>query len=912
MRFRFTKVTLVLSALILLQSCKIRGFSSVKNETNPADKGVDLMDLSILFPPALSSQVVPYGPIEQMGESYKTALAPVNQLIDSSYWPKLVSDSDGFLSEQLFQRAISPVLGTYSSEFSPSMFRFSNTFKLVGIDQTYNLNMAESTRWRIVSFRFSPCPYETHFKEIDNRDQKCTPEIRLVAQPILGGTVEEALLAQALPVAMNQVSVGRPMRFGNAKVGYTFGDYGMHLFFRLDGTAEATELANQLHELKINYDGSCRTTGEPMGPHPCLLKEASQIIAGKIAPESTFAANALKIIKLHAKKLHRISIWGSTQNAGPWGFYFGEIVNDDFVWKNIPTILPNTFSSNDHKNPFQAGKAMHYTRGSSASRSSALGGTRANDASTIISDSKTSRPDPRPKQFSLQRFLLNQLRFLETGLLVPSQGQAVNREDRPTDIQPLYSSILDWSDLPKAPFIKETGRYISDLIQTTEKIDDPTISSELNVDCISCHLSKSEGIFVRRASPLADQDFSYYALKSLESNPGRLGGEYNKLIDTEWYPWQVKVGYSGPKYLSDFTHKVFQTHRANRFGEVYILNQFSVYFDHPMVSSRVVNESAEAANFVNTRILNKPNPLPISCNKDALKMCLLSGPNPNFDDDGRKKYLVPYSSSPLDRVDSCKDLMCDKGFADWTHESELQRVEEDQKVFAEKLANQMAYLALRRQPLPNTKGLTKSQQDIFGKLQFEKLSHLGIERNGQIPLGSLTRIWSSGTLGSKAAEPSVSLQIQRIGSDSIEGKSLSLELVCRYNADIASGKSEVRKELKASGMAEFAKENDALVGIDIPVTAVTGSALREAISADSSAESCVPFLPKVKQGDLIKIVQYSKSAVFLEWPQGLQEIYISSIINADGSYPRFTRPSFLSESEIFNSIVATVLKANQK
>jgi hypothetical protein len=103
-----------------------------------------------------------------------------------------------------------------------------------------------------------------------------------------------------------------------------------------------------------------------------------------------------------------------------------------------------------------------------------------------------------------------------------------------------------------------------------------------------------------------------------------------------------------------------------------------------------------------------------------------------------------------------------------------------------------------------------------------------------------------------------------------------------------------------------------IVGIDIPVTAVTGSALREAISADSPTESCIPFLPKVKQGDLVKIVQFSKSAVFLEWPQGLQEIHISSIINADGSYPRFTRPSFLSESEIFNSIVATVLKANQK
>jgi hypothetical protein len=198
-----------------------------------------------------------------------------------------------------------------------------------------------------------------------------------------------------------------------------------------------------------------------------------------------------------------------------------------------------------------------------------------------------------------------------------------------------------------------------------------------------------------------------------------------------------------------------------------------------MVSSRVVNESAEAANFVNTRILNKPNPLPLSCNKDALKMCLLSGPNPTFDDDGHKKYLVPYSSFPLDRVESCKDLMCDKGFADWTHESELQRVEEDQKVFAEKLANQMAYLAMRRQPLPNTKGLTKSQQNLFGKRQFEKLSHLEIERNGQIPVGILNRIWSSGTPDTNSTEPSVSLQIQKIGSDSVEGKSLSLELVCR-------------------------------------------------------------------------------------------------------------------------------------
>jgi hypothetical protein len=309
---------------------------------------------------------------------------------------------------------------------------------------------------------------------------------------------------------------------------------------------------------------------------------------------------------------------------------------------------------------------MHYTRGSSAGSRDAA--TKNNQV--IVSDTKTLRPDPRPQQDSLQHFLLNKFRFLSIGVLNSKDNGRVQRLDLPIDQKITREYQSDPYVFPKRSNdpLKSTGVYHSDLGQLTERIDNPTVNSELNVDCISCHISKSEGVFARRElvrQPYIDHRAIAEGVQNQAPTPAE------RITNGDTYFWQVNKGYNSPRDLSNFTHKVYQAHPKQRFGEVYILNQFSHYFTLPMVSSRSVNESSESARFINQHFLAKPGPFREQCNTDGLKMCLLGADDELGLPYDRMHGTYPYTETELSGFAQCKAMMCGEKYENWSREREI-------------------------------------------------------------------------------------------------------------------------------------------------------------------------------------------------------------------------------------------------
>ena len=54
-----------------------------------------------------------------------------------------------------------------------------------------------------------------------------------------------------------------------------------------------------------------------------------------------------------------------------------------------------------------------------------------------------------------------------------------------------------------------------------------------------------------------------------------------------------------------------------------MMNNFSIYKHHPLVSLRVTNESAESADFINTEILGTVGPWESKCNILRLRECMV-------------------------------------------------------------------------------------------------------------------------------------------------------------------------------------------------------------------------------------------------------------------------------------------------
>jgi hypothetical protein len=879
-----------------LESCKIRPSQISQPKSDPTRFGVDLMDLSIMYPSPMTTTKIGNDSFKRNNDEFIRGLEPIESLISANYWPKLVGTGDGFLTDALFNRAISPVLGTYSKEFGPSMFRFDDLYKLGRnyVQQSLEpenktLNMTESKRWRIVSFVFNPCPYETHFSQSFDRMQKCTPEIRLVAQPAMGYTLEESWVTNTFPVAAQ--SAGRSVGVANpikVNAGLSFGDYGMHLFYRLNGSAESAAVADQLYKLKLTKEKRCKTTGVPMGPHPCLVAEAKELVDGTLKSDQAFSTLLLKIMRDHTHSLHRISVWGSTQNAGPWGFYFGEIQNGDFVWKNIPTILPGTFSDSSSNSPFQAGKAMHYTRGSSiTTRNRAV---RSRDI--LISESKTLRPDPRPKQDSLQHFLLNQFRFADTGSVITDVQP--DRLDDPADVQPKYADN---------PFLftgiantKLTGRYLSDLSQMTAKIDNPKINSELNVDCISCHLSKSEGIFARRNYSRTDR--STHPVQ-IESNSDDDESELAKTTDQEAYFWEVQKGYDGPTDLSNFTHELYQSHPRTRFGEVYILNQFSHYFKYPMVSSRSVNESSESARFVNEHFLAKPGPFRDRCNQDALRMCMLFTPSGDQNLESQRTGMAfPYSVQELPRVQKCKEMACNETFQDWSRNNEVVSTQNTQTALASTLKKQFAYAALRDGIDEKIKKPSKAQIDKFLDRKFNSFEPLRLAALEEaLPDDKRQGFWWRIYSSSNSDNPTMNgwencrLYLTRSGMTQPEYLKFNFNYFSKKKQDSPPNDlHETSAVISARGRA-----SEAQIGNNHDGLVVTNEASNNLpVSLDETYR-----VQGIQNGEQLKLYAFNKYMIALEWPSGVREIYGNKSFVPDGNPPNFRHPSHMSESEIY-------------
>jgi hypothetical protein len=651
--------------LVFFASCKTRK-STFSSEG--AAKGLDAMDVAFLFPSPLMAESNRFHPnkrkeeVEIQNEQIE-AVQELKPLENAGYWAPLSQDYGGPVSDALLQQVFAPVKGTSDRGYGKGIFRFDQTIGTPKSGQQV-IDMSELDRWRIVAYRFHPCPMEHEQKKQGRGSESCTPEVRLVAQPILGKNPLEAEFASQLPVINTRA--GNSTNFNRVSAsflrGYRFGDYGMHVFYRLRDIDEARVLAQQLLELKNSRSGlsNCNTTDVEVGVHPCLESEANQIFSGIFKETQTpFAKELKEIFQSHMHTLHKISVWGSTQNAGPWGFYQGEVENNSlFKWKPITTVQKKSFANIQKENPFDDGFAMQYTRGASINGPQIVQTNGITVQSAVISETNTLRPDPLVGNDNLQFYLLNQLRFEDIGTTFNRSNR--NRMDFPSIVDQKYQELKRTAEVKEN--IVPVGRYVSDLTQIVERIDNPKLNHEFKVDCVSCHMSRSENTFVSSGGKRAGKSSLRFSNREQELESLRLSDTYQS---------RVKYGSEPIPGVVGFTSSQYQSHRKGRFAEVYMINQFSHYFDMPVVSNRAANEIADSARFANETLLKVKNPGLQKCNQMALRACLLSQEidRPDF---------LPYGNGQdkLRTGGYCHQFFCSAEDSGWSFEGEQNSIQD--------------------------------------------------------------------------------------------------------------------------------------------------------------------------------------------------------------------------------------------
>jgi hypothetical protein len=871
----------LLVAHIAILSLFVTGCKTRKStfSSEGAAKGLDAMDVAFLFPsPLLRESKYPAKGSEAINNfrDQLRAIEKLKPLEAAGYWAPLAQGQGGPVSDALLEQVFAPIKGTSDRGYGKGIFRFDQTIGTPEEGQ-FVIDMSALERWRIVAYRFHPCPMEHEQKKQSRGPESCTPEVRLVAQPILGKDPLEAEFASQLPLINTRNGNGTNFnRISMFMHGYRFGDYGMHVFYRLKSNEEAKLLAQQLLDLKnARGERECNTTDVEVGVHPCLEFEANQIYAGSFAGnEKPFARELKEIFGSHMHTLHKISVWGSTQNAGPWGFYQGEVENNStFKWKPIVTVQKKSFANIQKVNPFDDGFAMQYTRGASINGPVIGGGARGALQASVISDTKTLRPDPLVGNDNLQFYLLNQLRFNDTGTTFTRVRQ--NRMDDTSTVDLKYRELKSSANLSEN--IAQVGRYIPDLAQMVERIDNPKLNHEFKVDCVSCHMSRSENTFVSTLDKKA-----FFGGMSISNRNEVL----EKLDKTESYPWQVQLGAEPIAGVVDYTSSRYQKHVRGRFGEVYMLNQFSYYFDMAVVSNRAAHEIADSARFANETLLQLGNPGGQRCNRTALKACLLSDESAGFNP-------LPYKNEKTGR---CEKFMCSAEDSQWSFASEQKRVaKNNEKKWEEFLNPGLVGLFVEGSPAVDLKKLAKRLAEK--------------QKASGIVVTEVDRAWTSARL--PVAKSGEALQIE----ESLNIVANPLKAGNEWKIDLRHQTIEKRPDrypLAISSKAMTLKGDSTLVDncYQAQVETLDFKNTWDQTIADRVLGTPESFEHKV--GSMVQIclfkVSWNGSFLTLIWDNGQTNAFFEQGIHdresADKEFAKLTLPAFLSREDVFKRLRA--------
>jgi hypothetical protein len=633
------KTKTVLCALLLLNACQSR-----KSLTNSVDDtpGLDLLDTAILYPPAGGTDELIWNrSLFANQDTWDSQEAHLNALSDMGFWPQLFGRS-ALMPQKVFDEIILQASGDRTNKTPGAGINFElSAYSTRATDNKFDvkIDVSSAARWRVTSFRYDPCPYSVaHGLPASEEDadenqsntfpatlktQLCKPEFRLVAQPFIGKTPQETAVGGILPFIRGPAGT-RLDAVTHKSSGWFAADYAMHLFYRLDAE-QSFSVAQALLQLKEQFQNTCKTTGVPLQVHPCLIQEA---LKPNQYFKNTFAKSLLEIYSKYSQNLHKVAIFGSEANASPWMFFVGNVTKpsakskaepsfalsrikslDDFDFSSKRDILSESKSKLDAEEIRNAGlrsvvirefneeesqlkaeklsKRSIFTqrKGVIFNRNTALGLRRVRD-----SYNRRILPPPHPSKDSLAMFVMGTVGFQtqDEFSLISASGYNLGLTN-----------------------IKPSGNRSEDLIKVISRIENPRINNEFRTDCVSCHMANMEGASAHMTDR-TDKVFKELQLKKLDdpSTPWKFS---ENLIP--------KTSFESEQGLATFRLAPYAlSHRGTR-EMVYMMNQFSIYRDQPIISKRVLNEASEATSFANKYVLKKTNPWNLTCDMRALEMC---------------------------------------------------------------------------------------------------------------------------------------------------------------------------------------------------------------------------------------------------------------------------------------------------
>jgi hypothetical protein len=691
-----------------LASCKTRKSQPNSAEMVSGFTGLDVNDVSVLFPAADSETFHGLGGITRGSEFLyhaSKALAqntPIGKLLKIGFWPELVTENELFLSSENFKKIVSATPGYNESTGTSRLLTYGKS------KSTHKVNMLDKARWHIVSLRFAPCSgqlikgrsgHSAGGAAILGASQAietdCEAELRVVAQPILGLSAEEGNMGMKLPdSAATDMLTGSVAQAPNPH-GWYFADAAIHLFFHISKT-EAQNFAQRLQQLKIKYQDICPTARKPLSVHPCLIAQFSHSgnnfqdaarefmsIPGKYKGKNVpreggqdihFAQEVVDLFGEAPKQLARAAFMTSTVGKSPWIFVPFKVTNQNLEVDIIPSGDPNSTQSNesgaqvsiagevsDQQKKDRIAEILQEldtvgsddevslrqkqaeNRNSSLTlgmlekrnmmvvpRSSTLGpkGVKSRD----LSSKSASRifPQSKPSRDSLEIFLVT-----------PNGFQSQYQYEQARKASPSLADSLDKK-------IRPTGNRIRDLAQMADRINNPMFNNDFSTDCASCHFAsveKSNLYF----EPLVDELNDYLKMRSqidhgiqyraaadvfrnAPMSPNFLStlafSQGHDSLDTRLNFFNVVFGKTGEYELPTLqgvtptSRAGLQTSGQRTANDMYVMNQFSIYRNNPIVSTRVSNESAVSALLANKWYLKGATAHDLNCNPTQLQRCM--------------------------------------------------------------------------------------------------------------------------------------------------------------------------------------------------------------------------------------------------------------------------------------------------
>jgi hypothetical protein len=672
-----------ISLVVFTDACKSRGFRSVQS-SEPLKQNSPFVpsDLSVIFPSAGLRQGSQLGSMTQdfdaavfgrpatLQQDLEADPAKLEQLLELGFWPRLLKDglasesvakANGFLSQQDFNDLVSlvdPAKSGRNKDGGPFILQAQKITPLmpsnseikgkqwnVAPDKSLDLittDVRDPSKWRVVSFRFDPCPYGLVHKQnlvkLKPEDLNCRPELRVVAQPMLGTTPDESMLAQALPngdVESRTPYDRKPLWLRSGMLplqtthqGFFFADYAIHLFFRLSAE-EAQEFVSSLGRVLSRPENDCGVQTAQLGVHPCLARQFMSVgdkvsLSNLFLKKDTsgftfddefktefanhfdswknidFAKSYGSLVQKMTKEPYKAAIFLSSNSADPWIFHLAERNKDKkFELKRIVSLETDRTDAavgSENMSLYKSGKIQIIPRGAAVK------------GMFNIKDQFKQRifPSTLPHLDSIDMFT-----------------RATSGAQMESTYMTLYNRNIKPLGLENITVTKDRR---SDLLQLSNRVLNPFINDEFSTDCASCHLAGAEkSLLGSRGLPVGWQELGDTAPKiPVQFQPLiEKHGDEAKLADkNEWYRNGLNQLFVSPYLPGNSVPVEYRSLFDQPTDTTFVFNQFSIYRSKPIIGERVANETEVATFLTNRDYLGLEGGTGLKCDQTWLRACL--------------------------------------------------------------------------------------------------------------------------------------------------------------------------------------------------------------------------------------------------------------------------------------------------